>query len=200
MSATKALQAAREAGVTISARGDELMLEAKAPPPPSIIDALRQHKAEIVALLASRQGRRAVRDRAAWDAEDWRADFDECAGILEYDGGLPCDEAERRALHEAVQHWLCAHPPSPGSPEDGCVLCALRTEPYGNILLSVLAREGHAWVHVDCYEPWMTQLKREALAALSRMGIVVQAAAPATDSKGSPSQDRSPGASSSQRR
>jgi hypothetical protein len=35
-----------------------------------------------------------------WDENDWRAAFDERAGILEFDAGLPRVEAERMALQE----------------------------------------------------------------------------------------------------
>lgn len=35
-----------------------------------------------------------------WCEEDWQAAFDERAAILEYDGGLPRREAEKRARIE----------------------------------------------------------------------------------------------------
>ena len=35
-----------------------------------------------------------LRDLAAWTEEDWQALFDERAGIMEFDGGLPRAEAE----------------------------------------------------------------------------------------------------------
>ena len=35
-----------------------------------------------------------------WSEEDWQTAFDERAAILEYDGGLPRDEAESRASSE----------------------------------------------------------------------------------------------------
>jgi len=36
----------------------------------------------------------------SWSEEDWQAAFDERAAILEYDGGFPRAEAERRAREE----------------------------------------------------------------------------------------------------
>lgn len=37
---------------------------------------------------------------APWSDADWQAAFDERAGILEYDAGLPRDEAEQLARDE----------------------------------------------------------------------------------------------------
>ena len=41
-----------------------------------------------------------LRDFAAWTEEDWQALFDERAGIMEFDGGLPRKEAETAAANE----------------------------------------------------------------------------------------------------
>jgi hypothetical protein len=51
MSAADALKAARDAGVQLGLDGDDLMLEASAPPPPAILDLLSRHKAEVLTLL-----------------------------------------------------------------------------------------------------------------------------------------------------
>jgi hypothetical protein len=53
MSAAEALQAAQNAGVEIGIDGDDLVLEASAPPPAAILDLLSRHKAEVLALLAA---------------------------------------------------------------------------------------------------------------------------------------------------
>jgi hypothetical protein len=65
-------QAARAAGIRLGIDGDDLVLEASAPPPPAMIDLLSRHKAGIVALL------RPAED--GWSAEDWQVFFDERAG------------------------------------------------------------------------------------------------------------------------
>jgi hypothetical protein len=159
--------------VQIAAQKGDLVLQAKTPPPTTIIEALRCHKAEILALLTSKAAR-FWRDRTAWTAEDWRADFAERADFLEHNKGLLRERAERQALEEAVQHWMCLHPPSLSTPEQDCVFCGKTGEWSGNILLPVLARDGHTWVHADCHEPWMDQLGREALRALGAMGVGVR--------------------------
>jgi hypothetical protein len=51
VSAAEALKAAHDAGVSVAIDGDDLLLQASAPPPPVVLDALSRHKAAIVALL-----------------------------------------------------------------------------------------------------------------------------------------------------
>jgi hypothetical protein len=52
MSAAEAIRAARDAGVDIAIDGNDLLLEASAPPPAELVDLLSRHKADIIALLA----------------------------------------------------------------------------------------------------------------------------------------------------
>ena len=49
----EALELARRHGVLVEARGDELRLRAATAPPLDVVDALRQHKPEIMAALAT---------------------------------------------------------------------------------------------------------------------------------------------------
>src|SRR5437870_4196465 len=51
MSATEVLKAARASGIRIRIDGDDLVLEASAPPPSAVLDLLARHKAEILVLL-----------------------------------------------------------------------------------------------------------------------------------------------------
>jgi hypothetical protein len=51
MSAAEVLKAARASGIRIRVDGDDLVLEASAPPPPAVLDLLARHKAEILVLL-----------------------------------------------------------------------------------------------------------------------------------------------------
>jgi hypothetical protein len=44
MSAAQALKAARDAGVQLRLDGDDLLLEASAPPPDDLLDLLSRHK------------------------------------------------------------------------------------------------------------------------------------------------------------
>ena len=98
MNAVEALKAARAAGIQLGIDGDDLVLEASASPPPAVIDLLSRHKAEVVALLRPAEN--------GWSAEDWQVFFDERAGIVEFDGGLPSAEAEAQAFACCVVEWL----------------------------------------------------------------------------------------------
>jgi hypothetical protein len=51
VSAAQALKAARDAGVVLGVDGEDLILEATAPPPAAILDLLSRHKAEVLSLL-----------------------------------------------------------------------------------------------------------------------------------------------------
>ena len=98
------------AGVSIEVAGEDLVLKASAPPDPDLLKLLGSHKTAIISALRGNHG---------WLAEDWQALFDERAGIMEFDGGLPREEAETLAAEEvaqqrqAVQSTLTA-----GTPDD----------------------------------------------------------------------------------
>ena len=98
VNAATALDAARAAGLSIVTDGDDLVLQASVSPPVAILDLLSIHKPEIVTLL--RPG------NDGWSGEDWREFFEERAGIAEFDGGLPRDQAEARAFSCCVGEWL----------------------------------------------------------------------------------------------
>jgi hypothetical protein len=102
MSAAEALKAARAAGVQLDIDGNDLVLEAAAPPPPAVIDLLSSHKAEVVALLRPAE--------RGWSAKDWQFFFEERAGIVEFDGGLLRAEAEAQAFACCVVEWLNSNP------------------------------------------------------------------------------------------
>jgi hypothetical protein len=103
MSAAEALKAARAADIKLAIDGDDLVLEASAPPPSAILEVLSRHKAEIVAVL--RPG------RDGWSAEDWLLFFEERAGIAEFDGGLPRTEAEADLRDGRNNHVIEPCPP-----------------------------------------------------------------------------------------
>ena len=63
MSATKALNEARAAGIHVNIDGDDLVLEAPAAPSAALLSLLKHYKAGILALLQPTKG--------GWTAEDW---------------------------------------------------------------------------------------------------------------------------------
>jgi hypothetical protein len=96
MKAALLLAEARRVGACFAANGGRLVVEAPAPLPDDLVAALREHKRELLALLmvASEPDH----DRVT---ECWQ----ERAAIVEYDGGLPRDEAERQAQVHALAHF-----------------------------------------------------------------------------------------------
>ena len=91
MNAAALINAARAAGITMKVDGERLVLAAPERPDDRLLEDLRREKPAIVAYL---------RDVAAWTEEDWQALFDERAAIMEFDGGLPREEAETAAASE----------------------------------------------------------------------------------------------------
>ena len=161
MSAALAFKSARAVGIRMRANGDDLELEAAAPPPSDVLDLLLRHKADILRLL------RGADD--GWLPEDWQVFFDERAAIAEYDGGLPRAEAERRAFHYCLTEWLNRNP-TPSMP-GRCLGCG-GGEYVGDPLLPFgTDTTGHAWVHRACWSAWHRGREAEAIAALASMDI-----------------------------
>jgi hypothetical protein len=169
MSAADALRAARAAGIQLGIDGDDLMLEASTSPPPAVIDLLSRHKAAIVALL------RPAED--GWSAEDWQVFFDERAGIVEFDGGLPRPDAEAQAFACCVVEWLNHNPER--SPAGRCLDCGGgRDHAHDPLLPCGVEPTGHAWLHSCCWHPWYEARKAKAVAALAAMGITAPTGRP----------------------
>jgi hypothetical protein len=157
MSAVHALKLARAAGVRIGIDGDALTLDAEAAPPSAVLDLLARHKAQVIALL--RPG------GDGWSGEDWRAFFDERAGIAEFDGGLPRDQAEARAFTCCIAEWLNRNPVR--SPPGRCHGCGEAEHGQDPLLPFGTDPTGHAWLHSRCWPAWHVSRKAEAIAALS---------------------------------
>ena len=161
MSAAEALRAARAAGLCVTADGESLVLEARTQPPASVLNGLAQHKAGVLTLL--RPG------RDGWSAADWRAFFDERAGMAEFDGGLSRAKAEALAFDCCVVEWLNRNPA--WSEFGRCLKCG-RGENAGDPLLPFGTEPGgHAWVHGKCWQAWHRARQDEAIMALRAMGI-----------------------------
>jgi hypothetical protein len=168
MSGAAILRAARVAGLDLRVDGDGLVLQALAPPPPEILDALARYKQEIIGLL--RPG------RDGWSAEDWQAYFDERAGIAEFDGGLPRPEAEARAFEYCVVEWLNRN--FERSPPGRCLACGDGDLPHDALLPFGIEPTGHVWLHSRCWPAWHAGQRAEAVEALKAMGIAPPAKFP----------------------
>jgi len=161
MSAAEALRAARDAGILLGIDGDDLVLEASAPPPATVLDLLSRHKAGIVALL--RPG------RDGWPAEDWRVFLDQRVGIPELGGGPQRARDDTRAFACCVAEWLNRNPVC--SPPGRCLGCGAGEHAHDPLLPFGTEPTGHAWLHSRCWPAWYAGRKTEAVAAFSSMGI-----------------------------
>jgi hypothetical protein len=161
VSAAGALKAARASGVELLLDGDDLVLEAIAPPPAEILEQLARHKPAIVALL--RPG------RDGWSAEDWQVFFDERAETAELVGGLPRSEAEACAFASCVVEWLNRN--LVRSPPGRCLACGGGDHRHNALLPHGVEPHGHAWLHSRCWPTWHSARKADAIAALAAMGI-----------------------------
>lgn len=161
MSAGEALKAARAAGVRTGIGGEDLTLEAGARPPPAVLELLARHKAGVVALLRPGKG--------GWSGEDWGAHFDERASIMEFDGGLPRQEAEARAFECCVVDWMNRN--FARSRPERCVVCGRDDEAHGALLPHGSEPTGHVWLHSWFWPTWLAGRKAGAIAALKAMGI-----------------------------
>ena len=103
MSATPDIIAqVRAAGGRVVMIEDRLKVRAPLPLPDKLVAELRLHKAEVLAFLQYR--------KAACTPENWRAFFDERAGIAEHDGGLTRTDAEQQAFECCVVEWQWQNP------------------------------------------------------------------------------------------
>jgi hypothetical protein len=160
MSAGQALRAARAAGIHLEVEGDDLLLEAPAPPPTAVQDALSRHKAEIVRILHPAKD--------GWSAEDWRLYFEERAAIAEFGGGLPRAKAEAQAFECCVVTWLDRNP-APSAP-GRCAWCG-RSESHAPVVPFGTEPGTHTWLHRECWSAWRKMRPFRAKEALTRMGI-----------------------------
>ncbi len=117
MGAAEALKTARSCGVRLRVDGDHLVLKTSAPPPPFVVDLLRRHKAEIMALLRpaedSQSSASTNTDPPDAGAAGATADaFEGRAALGEFDAGIPRAWAEGfAALHQArPPAWAALRP------------------------------------------------------------------------------------------
>jgi hypothetical protein len=176
MSSTRAvLEDARQQGLRIEVQGNCLKLRARKKPSDDLLRALRQHKPELLRLLARKAAppegpiatSKAMPSPADWDSEDWQAYFDERAGIAQYDGGFSRVQAELCAFEDSVDHWLAMHPPSPQRTAL-CLHCKLAISAEEPTSIQVASSGGQiGLLHPECAPRWTILRRLEARRALS---------------------------------
>ena len=156
--AVKLVQEVEAAGGNIVVDGGRLKLSGPEPLHDSLIDELRQHKAEVIGLLAGSQ----------WGAADWLEFYDEKAGVLEYDRELSRAEAEGRALEMCIVEWL--NRTLVDSEPDQCAWCGMPEDGNATVL-PFGTMKAATWLHGSCWGPWHRRQRQEAESALAEMGI-----------------------------
>ena len=150
-------------GATVEPAGDRLVLRAGPTAiPADLIVQVRQTKAEILSTLA------ALPTGHGWTAGDCRAFYDEHAGVLEFDGGMPRPAAEARAYEACIVEWLNRN--SAPSPPGRCAWCAQRETDNAVVLPFGTVPGTHTWLHAECWRPWHDARRAQAVTVLSRIG------------------------------
>ena len=108
-------------------------------------------------------------DHDAWTVEDWQALFEQHASIAEFGRGRSREQAKAAAFEACVAEWLNRHPcrldpgrlRRSGEPDrEGHAVVPFGTE-----------RQGHMWLHPECWRDWPFGRRAEAIRALSAMGL-----------------------------
>ena len=163
MSAAEALILARATGIRVRVDGDTLVLGGAEPPPTKLLEHLARYKADILTLLLP-QGNN------GWSGEDWWEFFEERAGVAEFDGGLPRDQAETQAFSCCVGEWLHRNPVR--SPAGLCNLCGqFKAVLFPYLTDYSVKTPGHTWLHQDCSRIWHKERQDKAISGLARIGI-----------------------------
>lgn len=161
MSVAETIRVAEASGIRLRAEGTDLVLDADLEPPVDVVNAIRRHKAEIIELLAPPGDR--------WTAEDWRAFYDERAGIAEYDSGQPQADAEAFAFESCIVEWLDRHPER--SDSGRCAWCE-RPDRDGHAVVPFGTQShSHTWLHPECWNDWRQNRRERAQQALAAMGL-----------------------------
>jgi hypothetical protein len=156
------IERATEDGITftVSSSG-RLLLKGSQPAIDHWLEFLRENKTAILVQLQA--------DAEPWSIEDWRALYDERAGIAEFDGGLPRSEAETLAFECCVVEWL--NRTFERSPPGSCLACCGADSGHDALLPHGVEPTGHVWLHSRCWPAWHGERKAEAVTALKAMGI-----------------------------
>jgi len=161
MSANEAIRMAQVSGIRLGVEGTDLILDADLEPPDDVVSAIKRYKAEIVELIGASVDE--------WPAEEWRAFFDERAGIAEFDGGQTRAEAEAIAFDSCVVEWLNRHPVC--SDPDSCAACSKPDRKGHAVVPFGTESHGHIWLHPECWNAWRQERREWAQQALVAVGL-----------------------------
>jgi hypothetical protein len=159
--ASAIIERVRAAGGEIALASDGIKLKVPASLRDQVVAKVKEHKAAIRFTLKAETG-------DAWDPGDYRAFYDQTAGMLD-DNGLPHLKAEAFAFECAVTEWLNRN--FQQSPPGSCIHCSGGERRLDPLLPLGTESAGHAWLHSGCREAWHNNRRAKAFAALAEVGI-----------------------------
>jgi hypothetical protein len=158
MTAADAMRIAKDAGIQVMLDGESLVLAAAIKPPAEVIEILALNKAAIVDLLRGANG--------GLTFEEWRELFDERAGIGEFEGGLPQEQAEAHAFCHCVDEWLDRNPVR--SSAGCCAFCGQSQGQLAEYIWGNSTRDpSEVWLHHECSLAWHRARREKAVETLS---------------------------------
>ena len=110
------------------------------------------------------------RRSAERSAAYWPQYFDERAAIAERGGRMTKASAEARAFECCIVTWLNHNPVR--SVAGICVACCGAERAHDCLLPFGTEPDGHVWLHSECWPEWHRDRRKQAVAALTSMGIV----------------------------
>ncbi|MEM9625349.1 MAG: hypothetical protein AAGA21_03890 [Pseudomonadota bacterium] len=161
MSAVETLRLAEESGVRVDVSGTDLVLQADHEPAGSLLDALRQHKNEIITWLS--------RTNTPWTADDWLTFYSERSKIAARSNVICPDKARAIAFDSCIAKWLefCPERSDPGH----CAECGGPDQQGHAVVPFGTEISGHTWLHPECWHAWNGRRRSQAIAALKTLGI-----------------------------
>jgi hypothetical protein len=162
MSAAAIIERVRASGGEITLAADGIKIRVPASLRDRAVAEVKAHKAAIRFALKAETG-------DAWDPDDYRAFYDQVAGMLEFDNRLPHQKAEAFAFECCVTEWLNRN--FEESPPGRCVHCGGGKRRLDPLLPLGIERTGYIWLHSGCREAWHANRRAKAFAALAEVGI-----------------------------
>lgn len=161
LTATRAFNAAREAGVKLVVVENRLEVESARKPPEEVLMALREVRDELILLLRQEPGKLC--------GLDYVDHFEERAAFGEYEAGMSRQAAELNAFECCVSLWMSQN--NPDVPDRcRCIHCGIETGNY-DLALALQQNGRNAWIHSACHRPFLASRRVKAIEALSGFGI-----------------------------
>jgi hypothetical protein len=139
-------------GATVEPAGNRLILRAGSTAiPATLVNRVREAKADLIAMLAPRKDRGVIREKQ------------------EHVGKSADQQFKHRTLEACIVEWLNQHP-APSMPER-CARCGKPESPSAVVRPFGTEPGIHTWLHAECWPAWHQARRADAIAALRAKGI-----------------------------